>query len=231
MTTQVRALSMRDAYFLTYLAACIGPPLIVRGLLGFVSAKPGQDALAHALEFVTKTLPLYDQKAQGTYRRLHETATECRLAIPAEPTTATAYESFLKTVRSVLSRAASAQQDPAVSAAYQAGTASGDLHISLYVGRTLFYLRPSAPENTLLATATGNVARTLFTAQKRLAEALHHPAWPAAVVEIGGKLETLFTSPPDAAQVQTSSTYAEYSAWERKVVSLLDELDATIARG
>ncbi len=142
MTTQVRALSMRDAYFLMYLAACIGPPLVVRGLLGFVSAKPGQDALAHALEFATKTLPLYDQKAQGTYRLLLETTTEYGLVIPAEPTTATAYESFLQTVRSVVSRAASAQQDPAVSAAYQAGTASGDLHLSLYVGRTLFYLRP-----------------------------------------------------------------------------------------
>ncbi|HNN97222.1 MAG TPA: hypothetical protein PKI03_33365 [Pseudomonadota bacterium] len=231
MTTQVRALSMRDAYFLTYLAACIGLPLVVRGLLGFVSAKPGQDALAHALEFATKTLPLYDQKAQGTYRLLLETTTEYGLVIPAEPTTATAYESFLQTVRSVVSRAASAKQDPAVSAAYQAGTESGDMHLSLYVGRTLFYLRCSAPADTLLATAAGNVARTLFTAQKRLAEALHHPAWPAAVVEIGGTLEALFSSPPDAAQVQTSSTHAEYSEWERKVVPLLDELDATIARG
>ena len=231
MTTQVRALSMRDAYFLTYLAACIGPPLVVRGLLGFVSAKPGQDALAHALEFATKTLPLYDQKAQGTDRLLLETTTEYGLVIPAEPTTATPYESFLQTVRSVVSRAASAKQDPAVSAAYQAGTASGDMHLSLYVGRTLFYLRCSAPEDNLLATAAGNVARTLFAAQKRLAEALRSPAWPAAVVEIASKIDALFISPPDAAQVQSSSTHAEYSAWERKVLPLLDALSVTVARG
>jgi hypothetical protein len=230
MTAQVRALSMRDAYFLTYLAACVGPPLVVRGLLGFVSAKPGQDALSHALEFAAKTLPLYDQKAQGTYRLLLETTAEYGLVIPTEPTTAIAYESFLQIARSVISRAVAASQDAAVSAAYDAGTASGDLHLSLYVGRTLFYLRPSAPEEVLLATAAGNVARTLFAAQKRLAEALRHSAWPAVVVEIGKKLEALFTSPPDAAHVQHAETHAEYSAWERKVVSLLEELSATIAR-
>lgn len=230
MNAPPRAISMRDAYFLTYLTACLGPPLVVRGLLGLLSAKPGQDALSHALEFAAKTLPLYDRKAQGIYDLLRETATENELEIPPEPTTATTYESFLQAVRAVTSRAVAAQPDASLSAAYQAGTASGDMHLSLYVGRTLFYLRASAPEDTLLATAAGNVARTLFGAQRRLAEALRHPAWPEAVIEISKKLEALFTSPPDAAQVQTAPMHAEYSDWERRVVPLIDELGVSIAR-
>jgi hypothetical protein len=230
MTTPPRAISVRDAYFLAYLPACVGPPLVVRGLLGFVSPKPGQAELVHALEFATKTLPLYDRKAQGTYRLLHETATEYGLPIPEEPTTASAYEAFLQKARAVVQRAVSAEQDAAVSAAYAAGVASGDLHLSFYVGRTLFYLRVSAPDDAILTTAATNVSRTLFAAQKRLAEALRQPLWPAAVVEFAKKLEALFASPPDPTKVRTSSTHEEYSEWERKAVALVDELGVTIAR-
>lgn len=230
MTILPRAISMRDAYFLAYLPACIGPPLIVRELLGLVVAEPGHAKLAHALEFAKKTLKFYDLKADGTYRLFHETATEHGLSIPEEPTNAGAYESFLQTARAIVQRAVAAQQDPPASAACAAGAASGDMHMSLYVGRTLFYLRVSAPDDAILATAASNVSRTLFASQKRLAEAMQKPLWPAPVVDIAKKLESLFASPPDPAKVQSSPAHEEYSEWERKVVALLDELGVTIAR-
>lgn len=230
MIASARALSATDAFFIACLPGALGPSLVNRAIGALISQTRIDDELSQAVRRAAQMIEISSLQADSSHKILVETCAQVGLHLPERPENATDFEKWLEEVRAIVRRnITTPENSSAMLAFFEAGAAAGDLHLCLFVGRNLMFLRTAAPQHRLLAQAAENVARTLLRAKHRLVKALRHAAFSAPAAAFAERIDALFLASPDLATATTAEAFAAFDGFATQAATLIEELGATLA--
>lgn len=223
MTTP--SVSSADAYALAFFPAAAAVALANFALLDAVAALGGDEKLGHAVQFSRGAVQISAARANESLKLLTAAATRCRLSVPERPAAGDP-RAWLDTVRSMGHDAVGAAGSPAASAAFQTGIAAGDLHLALWIGRNLIYLRTAAPDQPLLRQRAAEVDRALDEGMRRVGELLGRAA--AAPTAAAITLRALFAQTPDLVAAVTTDAFKQYFDWATQISAQLESLGGAL---
>ena len=225
MTTTT--VSSADAYALAFFPAAAAVALANFALLDAVAALGGDEKLGHAVQFSRGAVQISAARANEALKHLDAAAARCHVRLPERPDGGDP-RAWLDAVRGLGQDTVGAAGSPAVSAAFQTGIAAGDLHLALWLGRNLIYLRTAAPEQPQLRQRATEIDRALDEGMRRVGDLLGRAAAAPAVAAAAIKLRALFAQSPDPVAAVTADAFKQYFDWATQISAQLEALGGAL---